>query len=135
MTGYTDTDTDEVTRTQLVGLLRAALEARASRDQYARQYDAIARLLKDYLTAHEDETLFDGENRIEASLQRRSLGESYDTASMPWALIQALHEARLLTVNVAGVRALTDQRLADEVKRFKQPGGETTALLLKKMES
>ena len=35
-------ETDEVTRQQLVGLLRAALEARASRDQYAKQFDQIA---------------------------------------------------------------------------------------------
>ena len=128
------TDADEVTRQQLVGLLRSAMEARASRDQYARQYDQMARLLKDYLQAHEDETLFDGEAKIEASLQRRSLGESYDVASMSWALVQALHEARLLTVNVGGVRALADQRLKDEVNVYKQPGGETTALMLKKAE-
>jgi len=127
-------ETDEVTRQQLVGLLRAALEARASRDQYAKQFDQIAGLLKDYLVAHDDETLYDGENKIEAALQRRSLGESYDTANMPWTLVQALHEARLLTVNVAGVRALTDQRLTDETKRYRQPGGETVALMLRKAE-
>lgn len=124
----------EIERTHLIGLLRPAMEARASRDQHARQFDQIARLLKDYLTAYDNETLYDGENKIEASLQRRSLGESYDTASMPWELIKALHEARLLTLNVAGVRALTDQRLKDEVKVYLQPGGETVALMLKKLE-
>ena len=124
------TDGEALDHGQLVGLLRAALEARAQRDHYARQFDNIARLFKGYLEAHPDEVLFDGESKIEARLQRREKPANYDTASMPWALIQALHEARLLSVSDACVKAITDQRLQDEARRFRQPGGETLALLI-----
>lgn len=128
----TDEETVELTHAQLTALLKAAVDEREQRDYHGRFYDKYAAMFRSYLRSHPEERLWDGLNEIEARLQRRGTGDNFDVASMPWALIEQLRDARLLTINAAGVRALTDQRLKADVVSYKSPGGETFALIVER---
>ena len=115
----------------LVSLLRAYTEARTERDNYGRRVDSLAKMLKQYLEAHPEEVLWDGENRIEARLQNRSGGETYDLvsihASNP-ALFERLYNTGCLMVDAAAVKAQRDQVAG--VEKYAMPKKGTTALIV-----
>jgi len=61
----------ELTHAQAVGLLKPALEDKESTAKAAKDYKAVQKPIRDYLEAHRDEQLYDGENNIKAFLETR----------------------------------------------------------------
>ena len=129
MTG--EADPDAIDRRMLLGLLRAYVGLRAERDAAAKGMDALSKQIKPYLEAHPGEVLFDGESRIEASLQERSGGVTYDLISIHKAdpiLFQRLFDTGCLTVDAAVVKAQHDQ--VGGLEKYAMPKRGSVALMV-----
>ena len=94
------------------------------------QKDKAGNVLKAWFQLRPDEELVDGERAppIRAYMQKRRESDVYEIASMPDELVLALHKANVLVVNAAMVKVLPRGRLADDVKKYITPGGESYSL-------
>lgn len=120
---------DDQDEGELVGLLMAYVSARNVKAESEKVMEVIAARLKPWLEKHPDDELVDGERGLRAFLQARSGSERYDVTSMPAPLVRRLHKARALTVDVKVIRALSGKDvLPEDVKPYRVPGEETTAL-------
>ena len=137
-TDFTDADIDYgegelVDQGILVSLLRAYVEARAERDNYNKRVEALAKMMKEFLVSHPGEVLYDGEHKIEARLQERSGGVTYDLISIHKAdpiLFQRLFDTGCLTVDAAVVKAQKDQ--IGGLAKYEMPKRGTTALIVER---
>lgn len=125
-------DEEVMERAELVDLLYQYDRWRAQESSAKAEKEKIAERLKQWLKLHPEDTLWDGERGIEASFKTRSGPERYDVASMPYALVKALHKNNALSVDVAVVRANSGKATwTEDVKPYRVPGMETTALEVK----
>ena len=120
----------------LVSLLRAYVEARAERDNYGKRVESLGKMMKAYLEAHSGEVLWDGENKIEARLQDRSGGVTYDVISLRThdaVLFERLFDTGCVTLDAAVVKAQADQVAG--VEKYAMPKKGTTALIVERKEA
>ena len=133
MTGEPDPDADD--RRMLVSLLRAYHEARADRDNAVKRVDSLGKMMREFLESHPGEVLWDGENKIEARLQERSGGVTYDLiaiAHQDHVLFDRLFNLGILTVDAAAAKAQRDQVAG--LEKYAMPKRGTTALIVERKE-
>ncbi len=113
-------------------LVRDYVEARRQARRAKNVQDLHGVHLKAYLD-HRGRDLYDGETDYEARLVERQGAPTYDTLSMPDAMILAAAKAGALNVDHEVVLALRGKALwVDDIKRYEMPGKTTTALDVKK---
>lgn len=119
-------------RANLVACLKPYIESRDKRDYHAKEVDLLGKTIKAYLERTGEE-LWDGEAEIVGKLQTRNGSESYDVFNMPPELVLKLQQANALSVDLKVLKALVGKSaLPEDVKRWKIPGGQTTALIVQK---
>ena len=120
---------------QAIEALRAYVLARNDRDQGVRAMARYAEPVRDWLAANPGEYLYDEGTGLEARLQTAHGADTYDVASMPDAVILAAARWSLLTVDHTVLKALDGKRVEVlDMKKWRQPGGETTRLSVTKKE-
>ena len=116
----------------LVGFVAEYARARADEQKATQVKTSLGAAIKNYLEQNPNETLYDGESGYEARLQRRSGRDTYDTRSMPEALILRLHAVGALDLNPEVVKSFAGRDvLSLELDRYRVPAGEQAALIVR----
>ena len=123
---------DELAEGYLENLLPSYAANRHAEYEARKAKDGIASLLRQWLEAHPEQVLYNGEAGIEASLRPRKLpGRLYDLTTLAKqdpALFERLLEMGCLQVNDAIVKEQGAQ--VGGVERYAFPQGETKALVV-----
>lgn len=123
------------THRKLVEWLPLYVRARDAEQQAKSEKEGMGKAFKDYLEAHPDDTLYDGETGLQAVLQERHGTPAYDLVTLHEndpLLFGRLLKTGCLQVNAAAVKAQGAQ--VGGVEKYAFPAPITTALQVKEVK-
>jgi len=121
-----------ITHEDAVAMVSLVYAARAAKRDAETSDKILTDALKTYLTDSGDLDVYDGENRLTASLQERQLAGSLDLKSMAEENPGLLIELGLIGVLSADLKALgANSDAAVEAALYLCPGGKSYALTVK----
>ena len=129
----TNVDAGDLTEKQLIPMLTSYLDYRKQRDNVQSTMDTISGVLKGWLRAHPGEILRDGERGIRARIQESSGSFEMDVAGLPENLLAWAAEHRLLKLDAATWKALSDKAVEMiDLKPYVYTGKGTERLQVEK---
>ena len=129
------TEDVDTTHAHAVAVLASYFDLGKEESQIKRQRGIISGLIKGYLNDHPDETLYDGERRIEGRLQSRSGSPALDAANATTETLRWLADNHCLNLDYRRFKTLEGKAVEfHDIAKTLMPSTGSEALVVKERE-